>query len=683
MDLRDIKTLKGIINELQGYLERHIEADNELFSKLKDLVFLRKDATELEQKFDKIHKTIKADLEKAFAMAQESEKRIQEGKLSAREINLIFPYLLSYERLLYQSKKGLIIQFGLKSEYDLLSDFLHETEKKGFDKTVLELIKAHISYYHEMSINERMVTVQRMKERLSEKVKTHFKIKRKMIIFNRPEINDIIAIGHARVHLNIYFDKDLTDKDIGESLENYINALSASAESYLAQNHNPEIARISFIIEQKARHLADRNLKDIEELWLHQLKIMFTDILSKNQDLIITPSFQYQVRIKKNEGNIAYCDGHSRIDHYLFGLEIGTLICSYLICDNFYEAIPKSIFSSLQGLVARQIADVKGSVAKFYGPISMTLQRMEQAIQYYRTLSLYSIYAHETEHAIDRKYLFKLDKLRPLLEHMIMKSEFYKEHETLNLGSGLLNLMIFYLSCRQEAPTQIREFIVNHEDNIGKNRAYSLINPIPALAGKNLIQDMNNIIKKLENNSDIDVSGFEYGFSHLINMTIFFADCLKNKIDLVMLDNKSMSKLTSIFPKAAPMMNGFSRMNNIGEGTPEWFLLKSVREGTDNQFIEILKRNNIPRFSIGKIHLLIHNNIEFYVFRPPVSVMKTTLAKIQKSDEVTYFDMYENACNTLKIPESDRLLSVKRIKDLAEKLSEANDILIKRAGFHS
>jgi hypothetical protein len=63
--------------------------------------------------------------------------------------------------------------------------------------------------------------------------------------------------------------------------------------------------------------------------------------------------------------------------------------------------------------------------------------------------------------------------------------------------------------------------------------------------------------------------------------------------------------------------------------------------------------------------------------------MKTTLAKIQKSDEVTYFDMYENACNTLKIPESDRLLSVKRIKDLAEKLSEANDILIKRAGFHS
>lgn len=692
MNLRDIKTLRGIVGELKKYLDLHIEEDKKFISQIKKYKFLGDSITNLELRFDKIHKTIRKDLEKAYALSMESEKLIQQGKPSAKEINKIFPYLLSFDKLIFHSKKMFQIKFGLKSEYDYLTEFLDETEKKGFDQNLLNLIKARIMSLHKASSDERFMQIQMLKAKLSDKVISYFKVKRGLINFNRPKIREVIHIGSARVYLEIYFDKDLTDKQIGNLLESYINILSNELEASLRKNPSPVLAKIKSRVEQKARLLEDKNLKTIEELWLYQLKNMFVEILSKNQDLILTPSFRYQVMIKKDMGLTAFCDGNSRIDHYLFGIEISTLMIYYLISENFYEAFPASLFFQLKGTVSKKIAQDTKMAAYNYDAITISLSRIYQVTQNYRTFSLYSVYSHETEHAFDKKYLFKLNRLRPLLNNLIMESGFYKDHKTLNLSSGLLALSGFYLTCRQEAPTQFREFIVNHEAQLQQNEFYSLINPIPALGSRNILQDMNNIIKELENKSksekiiisgNYDITGLGYQFSHFMNMIIFFADCKAKNVDLVILDRNSLNKLLAIFPDSAPILTGHTGMKNIQEGTPEWFLLNSVKQGTNNQFIEILKRNNIPRLSLNDIPALLHNNIPFYIFRPSVNIMKLTLEKIQKSNEITYFEMYEKACNILNIPEADKLLSVNRVREFAEKLYQANALLTRKAGFHS
>ena len=245
--------------------------------------------------------------------------------------------------------------------------------------------------------------------------------------------------------------------------------------------------------------------------------------------------------------------------------------------------------------------------------------------------------------------------------------------------------------CRQEAPPQFREFLVNHEAELEKNKAYSLINPIFTLGNRNLIQEVNEVIMGLMNKSKseeiiskrhYEFGGLGYPLSHFMNMVIFFADCKRNNVNLTILDTNSLNKLIMIFPDATQILTGHTKIKEFPEGTPEWFLLNSIKEGTTNQFLEILRTNKIPRYSLNDIPQLIHHNIPFYIFRPSVDAMKVTLRKIQHSDEVTYFDLYTKSCDLLKIPESDRLLSIRRIKGFIEHVYRANAILAKESKFH-
>ena len=237
-------------------------------------------------------------------------------------------------------------------------------------------------------------------------------------------------------------------------------------------------------------------------------------------------------------------------------------------------------------------------------------------------------------------------------------------------------------------PPQFREFIVRHEALAEKDQAYSLINPFPAKFNRKLFQEINSYIRwlvsfpphrELKPAVEFNLKALEYLVGHMINMTIFCADCKLKKVDLVMLDDNAMYKLAALFPKANSILHGFSGVQDIPPGSPEWFLIDSLRRGTGEYFINILKKNKIPRYGVDDFARLVHHNIPFYMFRPPFSVMKETLSKIEKSNEITYYQMYARACDVLGI--QDRVISPHQIREVAEKLYQANAILQKKAGF--
>jgi len=643
----------------------------------------------LEVHFNKIHMAIEKDLNKAYEL---STQIITQKGHSGKEINKIFPFLLSFDQLIFQSKKQFKIKFGLKSEFDLLTEFLNKTQDQGFDTNILNLIKRRLMSLEKASFNQRFAQIGILKHLLSEKVKGYFKVKRKLVDFNRPKINEVVKIGSSKVFLEIFFDKDISNKEIANLLESHLNIMSITLDKTLRQSLDRVLAGIKQRIDTKARFLQNKNLTTIQKIWLDELKDMLIAMLKQNRDLMLTPNFRYQVKITKNTGGGAMCMGLSRVDHYLLGLNISTLIIFYLTCENFYHSIPAALFAWFAAKIPEKIEQTKKMPGFNYYAVDKALNRIQEMTQSYRTWSLYSTFCHETEHAFDRKFLSKLAQLQPLLTHLIRESGFYKNHKTLNLSPGLMALCGFFRICRTEAPSQFREFIVNHKNNVRQNEFYSLVNPIPALGSRNLVQDMNKVLRECENESKsderilhkgYDIEGFGYAFSHFMNMIIFLADCKKRNLKLVMLESHALNKMFTLFREAMPILTGHTGINKIKQGSPEWFLLHSVIRGTNNQFAEILRRNNIGILTLADIPSVLQQNVPFHIFKPPVRIMKITLRKIQKSDEITYFRMYEQACNILGIPENERLLSIEKFKEFAEKLYQANAILAKKSGFHS
>lgn len=200
---------------------------------------------------------------------------------------------------------------------------------------------------------------------------------------------------------------------------------------------------------------------------------------------------------------------------------------------------------------------------------------------------------------------------------------------------------------------------------------------------------MNSIITELTKTPNDEhssrqhyVSDLGYAFSHFIYMIIFLADCKRKNDPVIIIDEQSKNQLMKVFPIGAPVLAGYSGFRNMPEGTPDWFLINSIKSGTTKGFTETLIKNNINIHSLDDVSRLIQNNTPFYIFRPSLEMIYTTFQKIRKTDEITFFRIYEQACNTLGIAEENRIISINKIKELSLKDYAANEALIKKAGFH-
>ncbi|MBS3166110.1 hypothetical protein J4444_03220 [Candidatus Woesearchaeota archaeon] len=419
MSSNDLRLLKGIITELSRYLEQHIQEDEEFFVQLQQFPFYKKIKI-IPTYFRKIHKTAKADLEKAHALCEKGEQEILTNISEARRINEIIPRINSF--------------YGeLNKEHQFLMSLLGDLEKEG-NINLLVLIKQRIISSEKMFQNERFKQIKYLQLKIHAKVRPLFKIKGGLISFNRPKIKEVVQIGDALVYLEIYFDKDLSDKIISNLFQSYTTILLDEVNKELHKKVSPYSTRIKFNIIKNANFLKENNLRTIEQFLLLQLRDMIVTLLEKNKDLILTPRFRYQITITKDYGSLVACDANSLADQYLFLLEISSLIVSYLISENVYDEVTDSVF---------------------YYSFSLASKIPVHSLRYH-TWSLYSTFAHETQHAFAQNMNQRRLKLLPLLQSLIWESEFYKNHKTLNLAGQLFGLIEFYFRCRIESPPPIQ-----------------------------------------------------------------------------------------------------------------------------------------------------------------------------------------------------------------------------------
>jgi hypothetical protein len=669
---RDIITIKGIIQRLLDVFENHHIMMDLKFTKKLERTLSKNEWVKLAIHINKIHKKVKKDLNKGFVLCEIAEAKIKKGRDPAKEMGKILPYINSFYQDLFGSNKDKKIKFGPKSENDYLLDLLYSLEKNS-DSYVL--IKQWIAASAQMTQGIGQTKINELFDKLKGKVIGQAKFKRGLISLNSPKLQETVEIDKLhKIHIEIFFDKDVRPGMVKELLEDALNIISQNMDQY------PN--RLKLRLEKRRKELEKITVSDLQKIWIEQLKKLVVEIFKNNKDLLLTPVIKYQIRIGPPKGGNAYCDSRSLIDNYLIGIEISLLITAYLLLDNFFESAPLDNLLALANTFTSNKTIIPKSVnIDSKDVLTARLSAIAKQARPYRTLSLFLILTHETEHAFDREYLFKQNKVITILNYILKKFAFYKYHKTANVGIELMELASFYFTCRQEATAQFREFIAKSEAN-----KYHVVNPIPAVITDSFNKLLNEVLTEISNRpkelvspGGYGYSGFGYMFGFMMALIIFLADCLKKNVKLIIVEDSGAVKLVKVFPKLARLFQGYSSLEKIKEGSPEWMFLQALGSGTDNRLLDILRRNKIHVERIQNVGKMLERNIPFYFFRPPMKIMLSTLKKIEKTDETTFFDLYEKSCNILGI--KDRLMSPRGLNSFTENLFKAKQLLVKEAGF--
>ncbi len=688
MGVQDILTIRGILQRQLQFLEQHILEDREFITQLKAVAFLPPYAKRIKEQAEAIHQKIKNDLVLGITLSHKSEEKVKSGRISGQEIAKLFPYVRSFYQHLTWPRQDSILPFRNKSEVEFLTEIVSEMEKAGINENSLMIIRKRISKLESYGVDKQYRAIYGFEFNLEKKVVGAFHAKKGLISLFRPSIKEAIPIDEDHsVYLDIFFDLKLSRKIVASLLEDYINIMRRVIDFNVKSGSADIINRFKTSLEKRVVELEKKSVTTLEEEWLQELKQAVISLFQQNPSLFLTSRIHYQLKIMHDEHNPgnAYCDHRSLIDHYMVGLDVSGIILFYLFGKDFFQEITSDIFNWLSStipLVKNNKVIFPVTTPGYADSLQIAMGRLRDGMSPYRTHSIYTILAHETEHAFDRNYLFRQNRLWNVINYLIRSANLERIHNTVNVGAELQALGSFYLFCRSEAVTQLKEMIVR-----GRN-GYKILAPLRVLKGKNILEFLEAILRELQRrykeqnvvSDNFNISGFGYAFGHMMSLTIFLADCKKKSVKLIILDEFSMEKLKSKFPRAVPALGGYSDYITVEEGTPEWFLLESLREGTDERLREILKQNRIKTRSINDVDKLIDHNIPFYIFKPSIAIMGETLRKIEKCDDIMFFDLYQRSCDILGIKST--VLNPKAIQEFAEKLYEARAIVQREAGFH-
>ena len=705
MDLRDIKTLKGIISRLDMFLTLHIRQDEQFFAELRKNTFMKGHVDWIESRFSRIHEHIRSDLSKAAKMADESERRIREGKLSAREINRIFPHILSFRQLVYFDRKAFPIRFGKKTEAEYIKELYNNVHQQGFGKDTRDTIKGWQLARQQFYQSQQFAELDTLILKLSEKVKGHFKLKRSMIPLRRPRLQEDARIGAKTCHMDIFFANDLSDASIKTTLETIFEGFY---NRIIVPNHgstHPLLGKIHSNMRRRMKDMQGGDLRTVQKRWLSDLRDVMTRIFRENSDLILTPRFRCQVRITDDRRGSFFCDSRSLITHYLFGIGITTLVVYYLIGDDFYETFPLGINDELLQTIRKpeihsgeERQERKALPDPLDGHITNILANMGR----HRINSLYGAMLHEAEHAFDSTYITRAARASPVIMHLLTQIGIQKDDMLTGWNSGMMWVAQFFINCRKEAPPMFRELLVPYGEKKEDNDLHELVAPI-SLDGINAsIRALNHIIRELEKDPDrkyvdrrlivpsrritphrpVSLDGLHYHFAHIMNLTIFLADCAKKGIEPVLLDRNAQQLVCKRFPDTAALLSGYSGTKEVPQGSPDAFLIQKLREGDTQAMERIFRTNGISSYHLKDIPRLIQQGIDIHIYRPHKKIMRETLRKIEGSYETGYIDLYTGACETLRIPDAYRMLSFRNIRDLAYAFLNAQKLLRQGAGYY-
>ena len=676
MNSRDIRTLKGVISELQRYLEHHIERDQSFLLTLRTNRFLEREVNRLDVNLRVVHEKMRNELREAAGIVE----RLEDNQDSHDEMFELARRAIHGAQTMERhimNPGGFFIRSGMKSEGDHLDRFYHRIRKQGFGTDILNRIKEHQQYLRNFFSDRRIMEIQSYEAKIQRKDPSSFlgAIK-EHITFNRPKIEERIRVGKGTVLLRIHFDKRLDEKRIEQMINDYADGIYGVMERYWKEHFSRKADIFRSRIQKKMDLMQKRGARGVEKDMLRKLRDVCVDILARNQDLILTPTFTYQLEVSYlQDGILACCKAASMIDHYLLGINIDDIITHYLICEDFDESIPDEVHRIMKQHAIRKHAmndRTRRAQSRMQEMGNETPPAASQQGQ-----SIRGILAHETQHAFDRGYLERYRRITPLLTYMIHHAGVDRDHKSLELGTGHMDIASFYLACRREAPTVFRELVpdsINPEET-----TYQHLEPLSIKGYQYTMRYVNELFRAISRRKrqPSSLTRLEYSIAHLINLTIFIADCSRNGKDLVFIDQEGMQKIHKIFPEASHILEGYSNIGEPEQGSTDWFFIEALRHGGEGMR-KVLRENAIPWYHIPDFKRLIRNDRPIYIFRDHVDIMRKTLDRIEHSYEVTYFDMYERSSQGLGIPDRDRLLPFKGIKRVLRSLSEENKNTIRQ-----
>lgn len=707
MDKRDVKTLAGtashflnllkgqefddgrLVDELKKYLKRYeAEVKGKAFASDIDrmkLDMLKRIVIDTEMHLKRTNKNIRRNLEKAYVLAVEKSKS---GEIKPKDLQEISELIEVFPKLMFiEQRKN--IPFGLKSKKEFLATIVVKLQEKGFDNDIIELIKERIDQINIVFASERSNGIIMEMNRLDENIVAKFKVKRRLISLGRHRADYLLGIDSHRLYIEIFFDKDLTQKKVKHMLENHLSAVEGAFERSFSQTNDPSFAKYKLKLQAKKQKIEKMGLDAFEKEIMEMLKDVISNVFRNNKKLLLSPNLRCQMKVKDIPNTIACCSRLSRMDHYLFEVDINYIILRYLTSDDFYQPLGSSHYKWLYDSVTGSaiITDHKRHNVRpeEMHRLELLLNKMKEGIESYRTFSLYSILAHEATHAWDNEYLMKALELKRTINFIAYKTGLYNQKSTLNLGREVIALLNFYDTCRTESVSQMGEWIANYQASLRNNTEIGYIQ-MKCFQTRDLIRELNSVIEEISREDyekKMDHVGrfeneFGYYFGYLFSLTIFLAYCKTHNRQIMVIDERSFQKFSSKFPEVAGAIMYNYNLDNIKEGHKEYFMARSLK-GNDS-FRQILKTNGIRVMGIDDVSSMMNQGEKFYIFNPPTDILQGLMNKIKATDQVAFLDLYEKACDVLGLRE--RVYSIRQIKDLADKVNAARSIIQQKAGFH-
>ncbi len=680
MDSRDAKTLKGLVSEYIKAYQENLALDEKLVSDLRTYLVISSERERLQKNLQEVNGAIYAALTEAWESALPCEQLIIQKKPIGHKISQALASLDTADTLIRRQRRKNTPGIGPNGLVGYLVEFLEEIEKKA-DPHAIDLVKARILRILDRA-QSRANDLAILKHKLTVRVSAPIRLKLGLLSIRKPKIRHTFTVDGSAVYLDIFFDNHLTNRGMQQRIENLFSRILDLVDSIDVHATNPYVIKLRMLMHRKLHQFREMSLQELGAFWLNQLKELFVTLITKNKDLIQTRSVRIQLKVMDNTGHIAYCRGETTLDHYLLVLDLSALIVYSLVTETFHDEISQQALGWFRGslLHANPVITPKTQFAS--DPLYIFFYNLLQDSVPYGSVSLYNTFAHELQHAIDRKNIDRMNKISMLFIELMQESRFYENHRSLNLGSELISLMEFIDHCRTEAPTQLREFIVKGKSD------FSSMTPIPLDLKRDLIDRTNFLISNLGARHDdrsmirrefISIQKLTYSVSHGMNMCILLSDFHQRSQDAIILTAENMQKLGNRFPMFHQLIGAPLLTQPAAASTPEWLLARAMQQGNTLYIKKALVDNNIMPVTAEQVTDFVHKNSTLFLFRPSSTTMQTTLAKIEASSAITYYQMYQKACDVLKM--KDRFMTPLMIKSFAEKFYEAAQKANMRSGF--
>lgn len=666
-DEREIRTVIELFRQL--FNERIIPDNKRLLTRLSRNKWAHRHVEKATFHIHSLERDMARHLEKASELVGQTSRKTMPELLGHLRT---FERLLDYSKREHERREGHRITSFRKSLYETLDDLYRTLKEEGYDNETLAPIADWFRAHIEMCHDARVMRAFRLlygapwedaygSRSLWSKTVSYFRKSRPHL----PKIDEVIHLRkEKKLHLLIYFDSGFTKEKAHEKIDEYARniprALAAVAREL------PSVQRFLLRVQERVGRM--RSFDDTVQDLFRQLRDVIVRIFEEHPEKMVVPALTVHLRIMPGDSDNAGSDSLSTPDTRLLKITLGMIVSARLLCEDFYETFPSEV---LRAVESAQKAGMANPTDVFRKGLRSHANRSD---------SIYNTLLHEIEHGADWKFIAHRRHVMSVLNPLLY------DFGNLHVTSRLVNLVDFYITLRNEATTQLQEQIALED---GK---YHIPAPLTML-DRYMVDRANSVIDRVwegygEFRSGIgygetlekpveEMHYFRYEFSYILMMTIVLAELQRRKADVTLLTEKEFDSLCNHFPQAGILLRRTSGLYSVSEGSPDHYLVESLREGNQTVLRNALRAHDVSRHTLDDIPAF--GKERFCLFKPSPETMKLILDKIRSTNELQFFDLYIKSCKRLGLRE--RLSVVQDIPTLAQPWEEAHRKAMRRKGY--